>query len=102
MTTEVRKVIESLILLAANAPANMAKYYQVSELTVNKYAKAFIRKNFNEWHAKETHCQLDVGIPLEEVDVKLWLSVMKPIHAHWMVELYNHIPTGGGKKNIMS
>ena len=38
---------------------------------------------------------------LEEVDVKLWLSVMKPVDAHWMVELYNHMTTGEGK-NIES
>lgn len=43
MTTEVRKVIKSLILFAANVPADMAKYNQVSQLTVNKYVKAFIR-----------------------------------------------------------
>ena len=46
--------------------------------------------------------QLDAGTPLEEVDVKLRLSVMKPIHAHWMVELYNHMTTDDGKKNIIS
>ena len=34
--------------------------------------------------------------------MKLRLSVMKQIHAHWMVELYNHMTTGEGKKNIMS
>ena len=45
---------------------------------------------------------MDAGIPLEEVDVKLRLCVMKPVHAYWMVDLYNHMTTGEGKKNIES
>ena len=45
---------------------------------------------------------MDASIPLEKVGVKLRLSVIKPIDAHWMVELYNHMTTGEGKKNIMS
>ena len=102
MTTEVREVIEAHNLIVVNVPANMTKYYQVLDLTVNKYAKAFTRKKFNEWYSKEIKRQLDAGKPLEEVDVKLRLSVMKPIHAQWMVELYNHMTTGDGKKNILS
>ena len=27
---------------------------------------------------------------------------MKPVHAHWMVKMYNHMITGEGKKNIES
>ena len=45
---------------------------------------------------------MNAGIPLEEVDVQLQLLVMEPVHAHWMVELYNHMTTGEGKKNIES
>ena len=102
MTTEVREVIETHNLIVVNVPANMTKHYQVLDLTVNKYAKAFTRRKFNEWYAKEINRQLDAGTPLEQVDVKLRLSVMKPIHAHWMVELYNHMTTSDGKKNIIS
>ena len=65
--------------------------------------------------------ELIVGTPLEELNVKLQLPVIKhgdiglnsisisstspwikPIHSHCMMELYNHMATGDGKKNIMS
>lgn len=65
--------------------------------------------------------ELIVGTPLEELNVKLQLPVLKhgditlntisisiispwikPIHSHCMVELYNHMATGDGKKIIMS
>ena len=80
----------------------MTKYYRVLDLAVNKYLKAFTRKKFNEWYAKEINCQFDAAIYLEEVDVKLRLSVMKPVHAHWMVELHNHMTIGEGKKSTES
>ena len=99
MTSDIKEVIEKHNFIVVNVPGNMTKYYQVLDLTVNKYAKAFTRKKFNEWYAKEIHCQLDAEIPLEEVDVKLRLPVMRPVHAHWMVELYNHVTNGEGKKN---
>ena len=102
MASDVKEVIEKHNFIVANVPGNMTKYYQVLDLTVNKYAKAFPRKKFNEGYAKEIHRQLGAGIPLEEVDVKLRLSVMKPVHAHWMVELYRHMTTGEVKKNIES
>ena len=54
--------------------STLTKYYQVLDLTVNKYAKTFTRKKF--------HSELDAGILLEEVDVKLRFPVMNPVHAH--------------------
>ena len=71
MTSDVKEIIEKHNFIVVNVPGNMTKYYQVLDLTVNKYVKTFKRKKFNEWYAKEIHLQLDAGIPLEEVDVKL-------------------------------
>ena len=71
-------------------------------LNSQQIRKGFPKKTIKEWYAKEIHRQLDAGIPFEEADVKLRRSVMKPIHAHWMIELYNHMTTRKGKKNIMS
>ena len=44
MTTEIKEVIETHNLTVVNVPTNMTKYYQVLDLTVNKYTKAFTRK----------------------------------------------------------
>ena len=45
---------------------------------------------------------MDAGTSLVEVDMKLELSVAKPIHPYWMVELHKHMATSEGKKNIIS
>ena len=46
--------------------------------------------------------QLDNGKQIEEVDTKLQLTRLKPLHAEWLVELFNHMTTIQGKEIIMS
>ena len=102
MTSEFNVVVESNNLVSANVPGNMTKYYQTLDLTVNKYAKTFTKRKFNEWYANEISSQLDAGVALESVDVKMKLSIMKPIHAGWLVQLYNQMTSEDGKRVIMS
>ena len=45
--------------------------------------------------------QLDNGKQIE-VDVKLQLTSLKPLHAEWLVELFNNMTTSQGKEIIMS
>ena len=61
MTFDIKEVVEKPNFIVVNVLGNMKKYYQVLDLTVNKYAKAFTRKKF--------HRQLDAGILSEEVNV---------------------------------
>ena len=46
--------------------------------------------------------KMDDGKSVEEVDVKLQLTRLKPLHAEWLTELYNHMTTQEGKDIIMS
>ena len=46
--------------------------------------------------------QLDNGKQIEEVDVKLQLTRLKPLHAEWLLELFDHLTTSQGKEIIMS
>ena len=46
--------------------------------------------------------QLDNGKQIEEVNVKLQLTRLKPLHAEWLVELFNHMTISQGKEIIMS
>ena len=59
----------------------MTRYFQPLDLTVNGVAKAFLKDKFGHWYAKELTRQLDGGITVYAIDVKLQLSVLKPIHA---------------------
>ena len=40
--------------------------------------------------------QLADGVMLENVQVKLTLTILKPVHAGWLIEFYNHMTTDKG------
>ena len=51
-TTTIRNLLESDEIYFSKVPANMANLYQRSDLTVNGYAKAFMKRMFTEWFSK--------------------------------------------------
>ena len=58
---------------------------------MNGPAKNFMKKKVEEWHAKKIQSQMERGRDAYEVEVPLKLSVMKPIHARWLLGLYDHM-----------
>ena len=38
------------------------------------------------------------GTAVENIDIKMKLSVMKPLHASWIIELYNYMTSGAGRE----
>ena len=46
-----------------------------------------------DFHLKsgEVSAQLHGGAGVYAVDVKLQLSILKPIHARWLISLYDHL-----------
>ena len=90
MTAEVSKIFEESNILVTNVPPNMTKFYQPLDLTFNESAK---RQN-------QITEQLESGKALEDVDVKLRLSILKPLHAGWVVDFYNYMTSADGKKLI--
>ena len=42
----------------------------------------------------------DSGVVLDDVDVDLRLSVLKPIHATWLVSMYNHLSSSEDRQAI--
>ena len=49
MTVDVLNTYGEANILIINVPANMTKYYQPLDLTVNGYAKRFLKSKFTEW-----------------------------------------------------
>ena len=62
--------------------------------------KRFIAKKFNRWYCGQISSELEAGTPIGEIDVKLRLSILKPLHAGWVVDFYNHITSAAGKSLI--
>ena len=87
-------------ILLTNVPTNMTKFYRLLDLTDNSYEKRFMAQKFNDCYMKEISAQVDKGIVINEIDVKLPLSILKPLHTEWLVGFYNHMTSGAAKKNI--
>ena len=69
-------------------------------MTVNREAKKFMKDQFTSWYLAQIQIQLDSGVVLDDVDVDLRLSVLKPIHATCIVSMYNHLASSEGRQSI--
>ena len=97
---EVLGLLEKNHILVTIVPANKTKQYQPLDLTVNRYAKKILAKHLVEWYTTQTFKQLEDGEALDNNDVKLWLSVLKCLHAEWLMTLYNELTSPESRKII--
>ena len=75
----------------------MTHLFQPLDLTVNGYTKSFMKRHFTEWYAKQISDGINAGKDPFYIDVPLQLSVLKPLHAKWIIKLYNKITSDAGK-----
>ena len=61
-----------------------------------------MRGKFNAWYSLQIGNKLDAGKQLQDINVPLPLSLLKPCHAEWMVECYNHMTTAVAQNVIQS
>ena len=102
MTSDVLNLLRENKILLTNVPPNMTRFYQPLDLTVNGFAKRYMARKFNDWYTNQVSAQLDKGIAIDEIDIILRLSLLKPLHAGWSVDFYNHMTSGAEKKLIDS
>ena len=100
MTPTVKRELQSLNIKLVPVPANMTHFFQPLDLTVNGSAKKFIRRKFVSYYSNEVKSQLDSG---KELDVKVdfHLSKIKPMHAQWLIDMYNYFTTEKGSQIII-
>ena len=70
-------------------PANMTHLFQPLDLTINGSAKVFLKAKFTKWLLNKIEEGLSEGKDFEDIDIPLTLSLLKPLHASWVVDLYN-------------
>ena len=69
----------------------MKNHFQPLDLTVNGPGKEFLKIKFEMWYASQITEQLDKGRDIYGVEVPLKLSILKPIHANWIIGLYDDL-----------
>ena len=70
---------------------NLTNKFQLLNISVNKLAKASISNKCNSWFSKQVSDQLALGTEPSKVKVSAKPSDIKPLHAQWIVDLYNYI-----------
>ena len=71
-------------------PHSLTNKFQSLDLSLTKAAKSFIQNMYNDWFADQVFTQLQNG--RDPTDVKISkLSDLKPTHARWNVDWYNHV-----------
>ena len=84
MITPVTMKLKENHIKYARVSANMTNLFQPLDLTLNRSAKAFMNRKFSEWYSLQVIKQLDIEKNCQEIEVKLLLSTLKPLH---MIEL---------------
>ena len=101
ITPKVKRTLESLNIEMVLVPDNMTHFFQPLDLTVNGSAKNFMKKAFITYYSNEVQAQLKSGKELESVEVDLRLTAIKPLHAQWLVNLYNFFTTTEGRSIVV-
>ena len=101
-TDKVLKVLEDNDILVTKFPANMTHLFQPLDLTVNKVTKDFTKEKFSEWFTRQISIGLENGQELDDIEIDYRLSVLKPLHATWLISLYDHMSSPEGKAVIAS
>ena len=90
-TQRVLDLIEENNCASVFVPPNLTHVSQPLDLTINGVAKAFLKNKFSEWYFQQITKRLEQGESIHDIEVKTTLTIMKPIHAKWIIGLYNHL-----------
>ena len=101
MTPVVLNMLKANNICLTKVPENMTNFCQLLDVIVNHYAKLLMKRMFMEWFASKICEVLESGKAPEEIDIKMSLSVLKPLQAGCIIKLYNKVTSLHGKKVIL-
>ena len=75
-------------------PANCTNRLQPLDISVNKAAKEFLQRQFQDWYTtkicSQVHqCEMQDSSTIQPVDLSL--AVVKPLGARWMIKLFDYM-----------
>ena len=102
MTDSVLQLLKDNDILLVKVPPNMTHLFQPLDLSTNGWAKSFMKKKFTLWYGEQINNELNNGVHLEDIDIKFRLSTLKPLHASWLIELYDALTSESGRGVILA
>ena len=99
MTDMVKSKLISLSIELVAVPANMTHFFQPLDLAVNGAAKKLAILVI-QYYSTAVQQQLQSGKSAEEIEVNLRMSVIKPLHAQWLVNIYTYFTSASHGRDI--
>ena len=87
-TPHILSLLSTNNIHCAIVPGNCTDRLQPLDVSVNKSAKDFLREKFQTWYSDQVCSNLDDG---KDTGVDLKMSVVKPLGAEWLIDLYNYL-----------
>ena len=89
MTKQVKDMLNENDIKLQKVPANLTYLFQPIDIQggPNGHAKRFTKK-FTVRYAEQLKSELDKGKKIEEIDISMKLSILKSLHAKWLINLY--------------
>ena len=72
-------------------PACCTGELQPLDLTINQVYKQSLKHEFEEWYSQQVEQELKAGVPVAETKVNLNLTLVKPIHARWLMKAHEKV-----------
>ena len=92
MTKAVHNLLKDHNIFISFIPNNVTHIFQPLDLTVNSWAKKFMKEKCAVWYSSQIIAGLEKGL-----DVKTPLTTMKLLHAKWIITLCDEITSEKGK-----
>ena len=86
-------------------PGNMTHIFHPLDVSVNRSCKSLFKASAQQWYADQVSIQVNEGKQLDDIKVDLPISLLKPLHAKWVVQFYDkmqnepHIVVNGWLKS---
>ena len=91
-----------LLRFTNNHTNNHTNLFEPSDISLKKSAKCFIANKYQDWSAEKVLQQLNRGVAAHDVEVDVNLSIMKPLHAEWIIKMYDHLKRAKQKQIVIS
>ena len=102
MTPVVLQKLRENYISLVRVPPNMTNLFQSMDLTVNGAAKAVMKRRFTECYSQKFWKELESGKDLNDIDIKLTLTILKPLHASWLTNLHDYVTSQKGAEIIFN
>ena len=90
-TPHIMSLLASHNIHIAIVPGNCTDRLQPLDVSVNKSVKEYLRGKFQAWYAERVHSLIDSCASDAVVDLKM--SIVKPLGAGWLMEMYDFMST---------